>query len=114
MNKFRLIIDAQFLENYGAHDWDGEGECPQRWKSKGNAEMIVGLFDLEDIVKMGAEGLERFGSAAIARHLKSDDYTAHTDRTWELVPPGELTPTEAWWMEVAGEIKCPTPYGFAA
>ncbi len=30
-----LIIETQYRENYGAHDWDGEGECPQYWKSKG-------------------------------------------------------------------------------
>jgi hypothetical protein len=29
------VIDTQNKENYGAHDWDGEGECPQRWKFKG-------------------------------------------------------------------------------
>ena len=23
-----LVIDTQYMENYGAHDWDGEGECP--------------------------------------------------------------------------------------
>ena len=30
----KLVIKTQYEENYGAHDWDGQGECPQRWKMK--------------------------------------------------------------------------------
>ena len=30
----KMVIQTQFVENYGAHDWDGEGECPQHWKNK--------------------------------------------------------------------------------
>lgn len=37
----RVVFQTQFLENYGAHDWDGEGECPQRWKPKGGDTYIV-------------------------------------------------------------------------
>lgn len=37
----RIIFSTQFLENYGAHSWDGEGECPQYWKPKGGSTYIV-------------------------------------------------------------------------
>lgn len=37
----KLVIYTQFRENYGAHDWDGKGECPQYWKSKGGDIYIV-------------------------------------------------------------------------
>ena len=37
----KLVIQTQFRENYGAHDWDGEGLCPQYWKSKGGSTFIV-------------------------------------------------------------------------
>ena len=30
----KMVIQTQFVENYGAHDWDGKGECPQYWKPK--------------------------------------------------------------------------------
>lgn len=33
----KAIIHTQYKENYGAHDWDGEGECPQYWKFKGGS-----------------------------------------------------------------------------
>ena len=31
----KLHIETQTQENYGAHDWDGTGVCPQYWKFKG-------------------------------------------------------------------------------
>ena len=37
----KLVIYTQFRENYGAHDWDGEGECPQRWKYKGGDTYVA-------------------------------------------------------------------------
>lgn len=37
----KLVIHTQIRENYGAHDWDGQGECPQRWKCKGGNTYVV-------------------------------------------------------------------------
>lgn len=39
----KLHIVTQYMENYGSHDWDGEGECPQRWKFKGGEDYFVPL-----------------------------------------------------------------------
>lgn len=36
-----IVIHTQHMENYGAHDWDGEGECPQYWKAKGGNTYIL-------------------------------------------------------------------------
>ena len=36
-----IVIRTQFHENYGAHDWDGVGECPQYWKAKGGSEYKI-------------------------------------------------------------------------
>lgn len=36
-----LVIRTQYEENYGAHDWDGTGECPQYWKMKGGSEYKI-------------------------------------------------------------------------
>jgi hypothetical protein len=30
----QIAITGDYMENYGAHDWDGQGECPQYWKCK--------------------------------------------------------------------------------
>lgn len=37
----KLVIYTQIMENYGAHDWDGIGECPQHWKAKGGEVYVV-------------------------------------------------------------------------
>jgi hypothetical protein len=39
----KLHIYTQDQENYGAHDWDGEGEVPQYWKSKGGTDFIISV-----------------------------------------------------------------------
>ena len=36
-----VVIATQFRENYGAHDWDGEGYCPQHWKCKGGDTYFI-------------------------------------------------------------------------
>ena len=40
----KLLISTQYYENYGAHDWEGEGECPQYWKAKGGFDYVVKNF----------------------------------------------------------------------
>jgi hypothetical protein len=37
----RLAILTQYRENYGAHDWDGVGRCPQYWKNKGGYWYVI-------------------------------------------------------------------------
>lgn len=37
----KLVINTQHRENYGAHDWNGEGECPQYWKYKGGDTYVI-------------------------------------------------------------------------
>ena len=40
----KLLISTQVYENYGAHDWEGVGECPQHWKAKGGSDYVVKKF----------------------------------------------------------------------
>lgn len=37
----KIAIYTQIRENYGAHDWNGESECPQYWKCKGGSVFVV-------------------------------------------------------------------------
>jgi len=39
----KIVIHTQFRENYGAHDWDGKGECPQYWKFKGGDTYVLNV-----------------------------------------------------------------------
>jgi hypothetical protein len=43
----KLAIYTQYAENYGAHDWDGTGECPQYWKMKGGSTFVVENLSVE-------------------------------------------------------------------
>jgi len=37
----KIYFYTQDYENYGAHDWDGKGSCPQYWKAKGGEDFIL-------------------------------------------------------------------------
>ena len=41
----KLVIHTQYRENYGAHDWDGQGECPHYWKFKGGETYVMEILD---------------------------------------------------------------------
>jgi len=46
----KIVIQTQYRENYGAQNWDGEGECPQYWRNKfGSTFVVVGLSVAEAI-----------------------------------------------------------------
>ncbi len=38
---YAIVWHGQTRENYGAHDWDGQGQAPQQWKSKGDAGKVL-------------------------------------------------------------------------
>lgn len=44
----KLVFVTQYAENYGAHNWDGNGECPQHWKNKGGACYVVNNVNNDD------------------------------------------------------------------
>ena len=52
-----LIITTQHRENYGAHDWNGEGECPQHWKYKGGSTYFVTGLTGKQINKIAQHGI---------------------------------------------------------
>lgn len=77
----KLLIQTQVLENYGAHDWDGEGECPQYWKAKGGNDYVVKNIDpnrAADIVNAASGSIEQddvyFCEYVIAWWVVADDY----------------------------------------
>jgi len=49
----KIVIQTQHTENYGAHTWDGEGECPQRWKCKGGDTYIAEGVSIADAMNPG-------------------------------------------------------------
>jgi hypothetical protein len=95
-----LVIRTQIYENYGAHNWDGTGDCPQYWKAKGGTEYkIIGIplnIDFEDVVSI----------AAVERN---NDYIQETMIDWSVESDDYLSWFEKSQLEYDGEIQFPEP-----
>ena len=97
----KLLIRTQYMENYGAHDWDGEGECPQYWKAKGGEDyFILGVDPLREAPGLIVEAVR--GSIEY-RSPYSEEYILD----WELVADDALSPFEQDQLELDGEILYP-------
>ena len=44
----KIVLTTQNRENYAAHDWDGKGVCPERWKFKGGNVYVVENVTLDE------------------------------------------------------------------
>ena len=67
----QVAITGDYMENYGAHDWDGQGECPQHWKCKGMSPMPFLSNVAPEHVAMMLPALEE---AAVA-HSYSNEFS---------------------------------------
>ena len=69
-----IVVNCQYRENYGAHQWDGEGKCPQYWKCKGGISFIVRN------VPMGGEDL--INDVITDTFTKANSMDATDNPTW--------------------------------
>jgi len=85
----KLLITTQVQENYGAHDWDGKGACPQYWKFKGGNDYVVKNFkDFHRVteVVMALRGdveadNEYFKEHIVDFEVVADDYLTEFERS---------------------------------
>jgi hypothetical protein len=83
-----LVIQTQVYENYGAHAWEGEGECPQYWKPKGGSEYKVPGVDLNadlqklvDTLRPQVEADDHYWREyIISWSVEADDYLSQFER----------------------------------
>jgi len=109
----KLVIATQHYENYGAHDWDGEGECPQRWKAKGGeCFQVTGLSedcDMEAIVDCVRDRVdfrnEGFESIILGYRLEEDSWMSDFEKS-QLEYDGVITYKEPSisWSEIEASI----------
>jgi len=91
-----LVIRTQFMENYGAHDWDGTGECPQYWKMKGGSEYKITdvplNIDYQEVVSMANVETDNIGCREyiLDWSIESDDYLSWFEKS-QLEYDGEIT-----------------------
>ena len=85
----KLVINTQYRENYGAHDWDGQGECPQYWKFKGGSTYVVPniLGESPDIMKRVRPLIEygNYGSEEYILDYEIVENNAKVCEDWETV-----------------------------
>jgi len=103
MSHARLIVMTQYCENYGAHDWDGEGECPQYWKFKGGFEYLVAALTIEEASK-GHAYLQKLVMDRAEEFTSNDDYTHEYILGWELFWGDELTPMEKLYSDYGDPV----------
>lgn len=80
---FHLVVNLQVRENYGAHDWDGSGSCPQWWKNKGSVEKYVMALSLNEVINMGSDGIYAYVRANIVEY--NDHYSEEFITGYELI-----------------------------
>ena len=99
----QLLITTQYQENYGAHDWDGEGACPQYWKFKGGQDYKY------DLGKFGRseEAITELVMALRDQIEESNDYVRNHIIGWEVVADDYLTDFEKSQLEYDGSITYP-------
>lgn len=113
----KIVIQTQVKENYGAHDWDGEGECPQYWKFKGGSTYVVPNLSVEQTLRVTEVGLPTLTALIEERTDSYEEYIldwsildddAEVCEPWEN--PFELTWEAGRW--VARRVILNGEYGY--
>ena len=93
----KLHIYTQDQENYGAHDWDGTGECPQYWKFKGGQDFFVKGIKNDEEATMAVMALRD-------QIEENNDYYRSQIVGWSIVANNYMTDFEKSQLEYEGKI----------
>ena len=93
----KLLITTQVYENYGAHDWDGKGACPQYWKAKGGSDYVVRNINVNQATET---------VMAVRGQIDEDtDAFRETIIDWSIVADDALTEFEQSQLNYEGVIR---------
>jgi hypothetical protein len=97
----KLLITTQVYENYGAHDWDGVGECPSYWKAKGGSDYVVKRFK-------GGSADATLAVMAVRSQIEEDnDYMRESIIDFRIVADDYLTEFEQSQLDYEGTVRYP-------
>jgi len=99
----QLLIITQTQENYGAHDWDGVGECPQYWKFKGGQDYKYAL----GTALRNADTIQEIVEYFRPQIEEDNDYYRNHIIGYEVVADDYLTEYEQSQLEYDGRIAYP-------
>ena len=93
----KLLITTQVYENYGAHDWDGVGQCPQYWKAKGGSDYVVKRININKVTEtvMGVR----------SQIEQDNEGFRETIIDWTVVADNALTEFEQSQLDYEGKIR---------
>jgi len=104
----KLLITTQYMENYGAHDWDGEGECPQYWKFKGGQDYFLMIDGFRPDHEFADKNLQMIVDG-VRGQIEWDDVGSRQYVVgYEIVADDYLTEYERSQLEYDGTITYPT------
>lgn len=113
----KVVINTQIRENYGAHDWDGKGTCPQYWKFKGGDTYVVSNLSVANALKIKEQGIPTLKGLIETRNDGFEEYVvdwsildndAKVGEEWES--PIQLSWTDGRWL--AGRVIENGEYGY--
>ena len=99
----KVIAEYQYAENYAAHDWDGEGECPQYWKMKGCAEVL--LFDGLTVEMAFSSEIQEWACNLAMEHDYYNEYASQSFCGLSIVPSNQIDRYEAMEAEMYGDYE---------
>ena len=108
----RIIVSTQVRENYGAHDWDGKGTCPQYWKNKSGSDYVIADLTIDDITQIANSGNSLDDVVSHLIDVYSDEIEEDNDYYyefvigWELLEENELTEFEKFQVEYYTGSDC--------
>ena len=95
----KLLITTQVYENYGAHDWDGQGECPSYWKAKGGCDYVVKRINVNKVTDT---------VMALRGQIEQDNYAFRESIIdFSVVADDALTEFEQSQLDYEGVIRFP-------
>jgi hypothetical protein len=109
----KLVITTQVKENYGAHDWDGKGECPQYWKFKGGNTYVVRDLSTAHINKIANNGIPTLTALIESKDEAWEEYILG----WEIMEDNArecekwVEPIEFQWSMDRWTCLCYTTNG---
>lgn len=97
----KIVITTQVRENYGAHDWDGTGECPQYWKCKGGDTYVVPNLSVDHVLKVKDIVIPTLKALIESRNEGFEEYVID----WSILDDDAVvcseweTPFELFWEQ---------------
>lgn len=97
----KIVIQTQIRENYGAHDWDGTGACPQYWKFKGGNTYVVPNLNSVQVMKIKEQGVPTLTALIEERNDSFEEYILD----WSILDDDAVvceeweTPFELFWEQ---------------